>query len=150
MKILIGVDGSPHSEATIAEVAKRPWPNGSIIRVLSVMEVPTLEAMGRPPITLEEWIQSIRSAAQAAITKAIGELKQAFGDSAQVSGEVMSGSAKHIIVDEADRWGADLIIVGSHGQGAWERLLLGSVSQSVVLHAKCSVEVVRTRPAATT
>ena len=35
------------------------------------------------------------------------------------------------------------VVVGSHGYGAWQRFLLGSVSQSVVSHAKCSVEVVR-------
>ena len=40
-------------------------------------------------------------------------------------------------------WKADLIVVGSHGYPTWERLLLGSVSQAVVSHAKCSVEVVR-------
>jgi nucleotide-binding universal stress UspA family protein len=48
-----------------------------------------------------------------------------------------------VILDEAESWGADLIVVGSHGYRAWERFLLGSVSQSVVSHAKCSVEVVR-------
>jgi nucleotide-binding universal stress UspA family protein len=51
-----------------------------------------------------------------------------------------------MILDEAERWGADLIVVGSHGYRAWERFLLGSVSQAVVSHAKCSVEVVRCRP----
>jgi hypothetical protein len=35
------------------------------------------------------------------------------------------------------------IVVGSHGYRAWERFLLGSVSQSIVSHARCSVEVVR-------
>ena len=53
-----------------------------------------------------------------------------------------------MILDEAQRWGADLIVVGSHGYRAWERFLLGSVSQMVVSHAKCSVEVVRCPEAA--
>ena len=39
---------------------------------------------------------------------------------------------------------ADLIILGSHGYSRWERLLLGSVSDSVVHHAPCSVLIVRT------
>jgi nucleotide-binding universal stress UspA family protein len=52
-----------------------------------------------------------------------------------------------VILDEAESWGADLIVVGSHGYRAWERFLLGSVSQSVVSHAKCSVEVVRCKTA---
>lgn len=149
MKILIGIDGSPHSDRTVTEVAKRPWPKNSLIRVLSVMEMPTLELMGIPPVSLEEWIESIRSGAQAAVAEAADKLKQALRNYAQVSGDVMSGSPKHIIIQEADRWGADLIIVGSHGHGVWESLLLGSVSQSVVLHANCSVEVSRSRRTAT-
>ena len=51
-----------------------------------------------------------------------------------------------MILDVAEEWGADLIVVGSHGYRALKRFLLGSVSHSVVSHAKCSVEVVRCRP----
>ena len=53
------------------------------------------------------------------------------------------GAPRPVILDEAENWGADLIVMGSHGYGAWKRFLLGSVSQAVVSHAKCSVEVVR-------
>jgi len=52
-------------------------------------------------------------------------------------------ASKPAITEEADRWQADLIVLGSHGYGAWHRFLLGWVSQVVVSHAKCSVEVVR-------
>ena len=61
----------------------------------------------------------------------------------QVSTEVLNGSPKRVIVEEAEAWGADLIVVGSHGYHSWERMLLGSVSQSVAAHAECSVEIVR-------
>jgi nucleotide-binding universal stress UspA family protein len=61
----------------------------------------------------------------------------------RVTAKVLSGSPKSVILDEAEAFGADLIIVGSHGLGVIERLLLGSVSQTVALHAKCSVEIVR-------
>ena len=46
-------------------------------------------------------------------------------------------------IEEAQNWGADLIIVGSHGYGFWSRALLGSVSNAVINHAPCSVLVVR-------
>ena len=55
----------------------------------------------------------------------------------------MEGSPKSVILDEAEKFGADLIVVGSHGQGGVERFLLGSVAYAVSLHAKCSVEIVR-------
>lgn len=48
-------------------------------------------------------------------------------------------------VDEADTWGADLIVVGSHGHTGMMRWLLGSVATAIVRHASCSVEVVRKR-----
>ncbi|HKG22127.1 MAG TPA: universal stress protein, partial [Blastocatellia bacterium] len=55
------------------------------------------------------------------------------------------GHPRYLITDEAERWGADLIVVGSHGYQGLTRLLLGSVSQAVASHAKCSVEIVRGR-----
>lgn len=57
--------------------------------------------------------------------------------------EAPFGSPKRVILEEAERWGADLIMVGSHGYGFWNRLLLGSVSQAITTHANCSVEIVR-------
>ena len=54
-------------------------------------------------------------------------------------------SPRTVIVDAADEWQADLIVVGSHGRTGLQRLVLGSVSQSVVAHAHCSGEVVRRR-----
>lgn len=60
-----------------------------------------------------------------------------------IEGHFLVGPPRSVILDEAESWGADLIVVGSHGYGRWERFLLGSVSQSIVSHAKCSVEVVR-------
>ena len=50
---------------------------------------------------------------------------------------------KEAILDEASRWNADLIVVGSHGRGGIDRFLLGSVSEAVALHATCSVEIIR-------
>lgn len=61
----------------------------------------------------------------------------------KITTKVLSGSPKRVILEEAEAFGADLIVVGSHGYGMFERFLLGSVSQAVALHAKCSVEIVR-------
>ena len=46
---------------------------------------------------------------------------------------------------DAERWGADLIVLGSHGHSPAVQMLLGSVSHRIILHAPCSVEVVRGR-----
>jgi nucleotide-binding universal stress UspA family protein len=56
---------------------------------------------------------------------------------------VPSEDPKERILKEADDWGANFVVVGSHGQGGLTRLLLGSVSEAVATHALCSVEVIR-------
>jgi nucleotide-binding universal stress UspA family protein len=146
MKVLLAVDGSPCSEAAVAEVATRPWPVGSEFKVVSAYQLPmnpTPEAWAIPPAYYNEMEQAVRAQAQRAVDVAIGQLQQTLGKSVAILGEVLAGSPQSVILEEADSWQADLIVVGSHGYGAWQRLVLGSVSQAVVLHAKCSVEVVR-------
>jgi nucleotide-binding universal stress UspA family protein len=62
------------------------------------------------------------------------------------SSEAILGHAEEVILAAAREWPADLILVGSHGHRAWERFMLGSVSQAVAWHAHCSVEIVRSIP----
>ena len=57
--------------------------------------------------------------------------------------EVKKGSPERGIIEAAQEWQADLIIVGSHGRGFWGRMMIGSVSDAVMHHAPCSVLIVR-------
>jgi nucleotide-binding universal stress UspA family protein len=145
MKILLATDGSPCSERAVEEVARRPWPADSQVRVVSVVEPPAPLA-AEPYMGLASYFEEVealkRKQAGAALEAAAGKLR-AGACGLQVSTEVLNGSPKRRIVEEADAWGADLIVVGSHGYHTWERMLLGSVSQSVAAHATCSVEIVR-------
>ena len=63
----------------------------------------------------------------------------------QSTGLVRTGDARDQIITYAAEWPAHLIVLGSHGRGGLDRFLLGSVSEGVVRHAPCSVEVVRGR-----
>ena len=56
---------------------------------------------------------------------------------------VDEGDPREVILDYAERWPADLIVVGSHGRKGMNRFLMGSVSEAVARYARCSVEVVR-------
>ncbi|MDQ5846953.1 MAG: universal stress protein [Acidobacteriota bacterium] len=148
MKILLAVDGSPCSDKAVEEMTRRPWPEGSEILVLMAFELPlppTPEAWALPPSYLDEMDRSAREHAQAVVERAVEKLKSKFGSAVVLDAKFLPGPPRIVILDEAETWGADLIVVGSHGYRAWERFLLGSVSQSVVSHAKCSVEVVRCR-----
>jgi nucleotide-binding universal stress UspA family protein len=148
MKILLAIDGSACSDAAVEEVTHRPWPAGSSLKVLTVFEppvVPTPETWAVPASYYEEMDAALRKQGQNIIDSALQKLKS--NKTLSLTSLMMFGSPRPVIVDEAESWGADLIVVGSHGYGTWKRLLLGSVSQAVVSHAKCSVEVVRCQAA---
>jgi nucleotide-binding universal stress UspA family protein len=54
---------------------------------------------------------------------------------------LVEGATVETILAETERWGADVIVLGSHGRGALGRVLLGSVSKGVLRDAKCAVHV---------
>jgi nucleotide-binding universal stress UspA family protein len=146
MKILLAVDGSPCSEAAVDEVASRPWPSNSELRIVSAFEIPlspTPEAWAIQPESYEEMERAVQEQTQKVVDVTCARLKKALGKSVNITGQVLQGAPQSAILEEAERWKAGLIVVGSHGYGTWHRLVLGSVSQAIVLHAKCSVEVAR-------
>lgn len=147
MKILLAVDGSPCSDAAVEEVARRPWPSGSEIHVLSAIEPAPAIAMPEAYVAPEGYYERIeamhRDRAMAAVERAAARLKEAHGAGVAIVPEAKPGLPKEVILGEADRWGADLIVVGSHGYRGLMRLWLGSVSHAVATNARCSVEIVR-------
>lgn len=146
MRILIGDDGSPYSDAAIDEVARRTWPERSEIRVVHAYEIPlaaTTEVWALPPDYYQRLDEAVRKQSETIVKAAVEKLRARLGNSVKVEGKPVLGSPRAVLLEEAETWNADLIVVGSHGYPTWERLLLGSVSQAVVSHAKCSVEVVR-------
>jgi len=148
MKILLALDGSSFSDAAVKEVATKPWPAGSEVKIISVVEQPLLPTVETwvPP---DNYIEALEAAgddqARSIITKAAFRVQEGQGDQLRVSSEIVRGHPKHAIIDEADSWGADLILMGSHGYRGLTKLWLGSVSQAVASHAKCSVGIVRER-----
>jgi nucleotide-binding universal stress UspA family protein len=147
MKILLAVDGSAYSEAAIEEVGKRPWPPQSEIKIITAAETPLMVGMepwAISPEYFEELEKSLREAGDAVIRDALKKLKESGDKTSKISTEIIQGPPRQVIVEEAEKWGADLIVMGSRGLGTWNRLLLGSVSSAVVHHAKCSVEIART------
>lgn len=148
MKILLAIDGSPCSDAAVAEVTRRPWPNGSMVKVITAIETPlppAPETWAVPLNYFEEMEAALRKQGEKVVGRALEKLKS--NKALTHDAVLVPGSPRAAILDEAESWGADLIVLGSHGYSAWKRFLLGSVSQAVVSHAKCSVEVVRCPPA---
>jgi nucleotide-binding universal stress UspA family protein len=144
MKILLAVDGSPHSQDAVDEVARRPWPSKSTIRVLSVIQpyTPPATEFVLVGATLEDIRRHQTTDAERLTGRAADALK---ATNMSTDTAVREGDPRSAIVDEADEWKADLIVVGSHGRTGVKRWLLGSVAGAIVSHAPCSVEVVRRR-----
>ena len=147
-KILLAIDGSEQSEAAVEELARQPFPDGSELHVISVAEVPylplTYPGDGIDMNVYAEIEKSYLQRANSAVENAAVKLRVGSeSNKLTITTDVPSGSPKEVILEEAEAFGSDLIVVGSHGYGMVDRFLLGSVSQAVALHAKCSVEIVR-------
>ena len=151
MKILLATDGSDYSKAAVNSVAERLWPGGSEVKIISATDIPTV------PVT-EAWVLpdsyytaldgAAKARAEAAVKEAAERIKAGNTPRLEIITEVKNGHAKEVILDGAEKWGADLIVLGSHGYSGWQRFLLGSVSHAVATHAYCSVEIVRKKPRA--
>jgi nucleotide-binding universal stress UspA family protein len=154
MKILIGVDDSPHSKAAVEFVRKMTWPKGSTVEVLSVVR-PVVgvysEAYVPAPAYVEEANEGMVRRHQEI---ASGAEMQLQGLGLPTGARILHGDPRTELVDAAREARADLLVLGSHGRTGMSKLLMGSVASYVVTHAPCSVMVVKlgessTRPAAT-
>jgi len=123
-RVLLASDGSEQSVAAAEGLAARPWPEGSEFRIVTVEE---------------PWL--IRPASVIHNVETVERVLVSAGLTATVA--ALSGNPKEVILEEAKKWNADLIVVGSHGRRGIKRLLLGSVSEAVAMNAHCSVVVVR-------
>ncbi len=146
-RVLVATDGSADSEKATAAIASRPWGEGTQFLVASVVEPISASlkffnpaymdsaeatdlrarAMSRAELGVERATETLRNAGLAVDEKVLVPVE----------------SAQSLIMEEAQEWGAGLIVVGSHGRSGIERFLIGSVSESVAMHAGCSVEVIR-------
>ena len=145
VRIILAVDGSPGSQGAAREVARRAWPSNSEVRVVVVDDALTPTLLGRriPPVAawIDESAKDDRAWAQKIADEAVKELQAA---QLKVSSDIVEGDPKRMLVEEAEKWGADCIFVGSTGFSSHiARFMLGSVSSAVVARAHCSVEVVR-------
>jgi nucleotide-binding universal stress UspA family protein len=145
MRILLAVDGSGSSDHAVETVAARTWPEKTLFRVLSAVQtvVPPASTLWYDAGgSVERFQNELANHAKEVAARAV-QVLEARGLAAETV--IRHGDPRSVIVDEAEDWDADLIVVGSHGYTALKRFFLGSVAQSVVSHAPCSVEVVRVK-----
>jgi len=144
-RLMIGVDGSPEAEQAVRGVGMRVWPLATEVRIITVDDGSSPARISRVLPKAAAMIKSISEvateAARMMVEWAENELR-AIG--LQVSVAIEKGAPGRVIIEEARKWNADSIFVGSRKfSGALERFWLGSVSTELVTRAHCSVEVVR-------
>jgi len=146
-RVLVATDGSEDSQAAIRFIAGRPWTKDTVFEVLSVAESMKPVAGFYPGFLDEKEMDYLTTTAEDNAKCAIGEAEvmlRAAGLQVVASPSIPSGTTNEEILREAERFAADLIVVGSHGARGFRQFLIGSVSESVAMHAPCSVEVHRT------
>jgi len=143
MKILVATDGSEFSMVALRSVADRPWPAGSEARVISVPEFLPLKEFSY--LNAREVDDLGRASEEEAAICAAKGVEVLSGSTLKVYSNVpiVRDRVFQVIVDEAEKWNTDVIVLGSHGRSGFDRMVMGSVSEAVALRAKYSVEVIR-------
>ena len=152
MRVLLAVDGSACSEMAVQTVIDRFRPGDTAVKVLHAVEW-----MREMPLCFQygsgrnaghdvvEFRNKSFARAHELVERVAAQLEfNGFHPSVTTP----DAEPRHAIVEAARAWPADLIVIGSHGRRGLDRLLIGSVAESVARHAPCSVDIVRTPMAA--
>jgi nucleotide-binding universal stress UspA family protein len=141
MRVLIATDFSAHAEDALALVAGLVIPAGSAIRLVHVVEpLPAINALAPSEML------TLAAEGEREIMTELDRKAAMFGDRALVvQTALVIGRPADVIVEEAQRFHADLVVLGSRGRRRVAATLLGSVSAEVVDRAPCPVLVARGR-----
>ena len=141
-RILVAIDGSEAAHKAVEFLARCPFKGPVQVVVVTVWPSPRSETWGIPSGTpgRSELKQMVEDKGQELLRKITGECAS---ESYRLTTELLHGDPAFAILDAAVRHQAQLIVIGSRGMKAIKRFLLGSVSEKVLVHASCSVLIVR-------
>jgi nucleotide-binding universal stress UspA family protein len=149
MKVLVAIDHSEYSANAVDSLLTRPWPPDTEFRVINVVEPAWYLAYGLvyDPAAVNALVaaeEEIKKSAMVMVEKQAKKIRDTLRD-LKVEGRVLEGNPAATIIDDADTWNADLVVVGSHGRRGWQKLL-GSTAQKIAIDAPCSVEILTSSP----
>lgn len=133
--VLVGVDGSESSKDALRWAARQAELTGATLRVLMTWDLPAMAYWSVIPEGLD-FEGDTRSVLAKTVEETLGSTP-----SIRIAQVVRQGRAAVVLIEESAD--ADLLVLGSRGHGEFTGMLLGSVSEHCVSHARCPVVVVR-------
>lgn len=141
-RILVAVDGSAVADHALREAFRLAAEGHARLRLVHVVDV-VPPASTELYVNFEEYRQACLADGRALLDRAAATARQAGVEGEPSLVELRSAPVGDGVVDEAQAWGADLIVLGTHGRGGLRHLLLGSVAEGVVRKAPVPVLLVR-------
>ncbi len=139
-KILVGYDGSEHAKKALNVAIDLAKQVGSELHIITVIDIFSINSLIDAPIP-KEVIENLTNRAHVVNKEAV-EISSSKGV-AKVKSVVIQGDPASMIVKYAAENGIDLIVIGSRGLSTFKRILLGSVSISVVRDSKVPILIVK-------
>lgn len=144
VRLVLGADGSPGAIAAAQAMGQRSWPQGSEARVVVALEADMVPQETTAQSAVAVWQRQEDTTATAWAQRMAETLSGPLrATGLMVSSVLQEADPKHLLLDIAEQWQADMICIGARGLSGIERLILGSVSTAVATRASCSVEVIR-------
>jgi nucleotide-binding universal stress UspA family protein len=149
--VLVAMDGSEDSFQAVRFLQSFGLPRRTKVRLLSVVEPLRYPASAPQALRaqLVGMIKELEAERRDELEKVLERAATQLDDKiTRVTRYTPSGNPADEIVATADDYDTDLVVVGARGLGGMARLLLGSVSEKVLAHARCPVLIVKERPKA--
>jgi nucleotide-binding universal stress UspA family protein len=151
MKLLIAYDGSDCSDIALTDLRNAGLPEQAEALIICAADtfVPNVEREEDIPAQLEGMIKKARDHANEAVETARANAERAAATLQSMFPQWKIATSARIdspawaIVNASEEWHPDMIVVGSHGYGFFHKARLGSVSEKVVLEARCSVHIAK-------
>lgn len=143
-RILVPVDGSPTARVGLAHALKLARATGARLKLLYVVdELMFVTSIQEYAAYSEELARLLREGGAQVLAKALADAREAGVEAETELAEGGTGRVADAILDEARRWNADLLVLGTHGRRGLRRLALGSDAEEVVRRAAVPVLLVK-------
>jgi nucleotide-binding universal stress UspA family protein len=143
-KLLVPVDGSVPSVLGLKEAIKLAKSHGSELQLVHVVNELILTGAETPPVYMDKVVDSLHAEGKAILDDAARVVRDHALEPQTVLLESIGGRAADLIVEQAKKWNAELIVMGTHGRRGLRRLTLGSDAELVVRSSPVPVLLVRT------